>query len=299
MDHPRSRGVYRLTEAVRVFRRGSSPLARGLPERRGDYLRSIRIIPARAGFTRPRRQRRPRRPDHPRSRGVYLLATAFEAGQQGSSPLARGLPELAGPPPGAGWIIPARAGFTPPGPGRVEGRGDHPRSRGVYTIDMNEELARAGSSPLARGLRDEREQPRPLPGIIPARAGFTARPAAPPQMDRDHPRSRGVYRGRAAPSCPTQGSSPLARGLQTGYEAWREKNRIIPARAGFTRRRPTGGWAPRDHPRSRGVYAGSVSTTTISEGSSPLARGLLPMRETQLPRQRIIPARAGFTRTSG
>ena len=71
MDHPRSRGVYAADEQLHEPYRGSSPLARGLPE--VVEVRHIfsGIIPARAGFT-PSRTRTRRRPsDHPRSRGVY------------------------------------------------------------------------------------------------------------------------------------------------------------------------------------------------------------------------------------
>ena len=113
--------------------------------------------------------------------------------------------------------------------------------------------------------------------------------------DWDHPRSRGVYmltvtRGRRAP-----GSSPLARGLLINDVADGGADRIIPARAGFTRRRP--GWRREwwDHPRSRGVYCAQYVIAVISTGSSPLARGLrVPLRSRRRGRG-IIPARAGFT----
>ena len=50
-DHPRSRGVYMPPcERASDFA-GSSPLARGLPERRRTISRPRGIIPARAGFT--------------------------------------------------------------------------------------------------------------------------------------------------------------------------------------------------------------------------------------------------------
>ena len=50
-DHPRSRGVYPSRPAPRISETGSSPLARGLLERRRQRLNINRIIPARAGFT--------------------------------------------------------------------------------------------------------------------------------------------------------------------------------------------------------------------------------------------------------
>ena len=52
---------------------------------------NMRIIPARAGFTRdPERPVLPRR-DHPRSRGVYNKMMFYMTHEDGSSPLARGL----------------------------------------------------------------------------------------------------------------------------------------------------------------------------------------------------------------
>ena len=91
-DHPRSRGVYAHRSTVGPAVVGSSPLARGLRFYRWAMREGLRIIPARAGFTRGESgaQRGPW--DHPRSRGVYwAAATAGRAGR-GSSPLARGLP---------------------------------------------------------------------------------------------------------------------------------------------------------------------------------------------------------------
>ena len=70
-DHPRSRGVYLATAWGRQVRRGSSPLARGLPPAR---RRGIRLFP-----------------DHPRSRGVYVTTGGSPVDLCGSSPLARGL----------------------------------------------------------------------------------------------------------------------------------------------------------------------------------------------------------------
>ena len=50
-DHPRSRGVYVIPERYRRFMKGSSPLARGLPDGAHGAVGDGRIIPARAGFT--------------------------------------------------------------------------------------------------------------------------------------------------------------------------------------------------------------------------------------------------------
>ena len=50
-DHPRSRGVYALADALTADPWGSSPLARGLPASHGAPPPRRGIIPARAGFT--------------------------------------------------------------------------------------------------------------------------------------------------------------------------------------------------------------------------------------------------------
>ena len=70
------------------------------------------------------------------------------------------------------------------------------------------------------------------------------------------------------------GSSPLARGLQDLAPSHGLLDRIIPARAGFTAHRPSCGGSGADHPRSRGVYVILAILMLLTEGSSPLARGL-------------------------
>ena len=192
-DHPRSRGVYRRRHATTRSLRGSSPLARGLLRLAEDAGDVVRIIPARAGFTPPLRRRRRRRRDHPRSRGVYVLALRQYLPCRGSSPLARGLPFLDGFRGVEDRIIPARAGFTGVSPTGTYRWEDHPRSRGVYLDKRLTSSCTEGSSPLARGLLPAPAPPTGRPGIIPARAGFTLRRRGLPLLGRDHPRSRGVY----------------------------------------------------------------------------------------------------------
>mgnify|MGYP001640362027 FL=1 len=92
------------------------------------------IIPARAGFTSSWARRGRRCTDHPRSRGVYAAADIIKTSQQGSSPLARGLPERSQRPQPSCRIIPARAGFTGAAFTTLTLPRDHPRSRGVYQL---------------------------------------------------------------------------------------------------------------------------------------------------------------------
>ena len=276
-DHPRSRGVYAITWEDDCQWGGSSPLARGLrggcregPARRG-------IIPARAGFTDHVVAGDDHSPDHPRSRGVYPVGLLLSDG-----PL---------------WIIPARAGFTR---GRWRcgpATRDHPRSRGVYGGLLGLGVGEGGSSPLARGLHRLHDELDAGLRIIPARAGFTGRAGQGSHGREDHPRSRGVYLGRAADGSGSTGSSPLARGLPGHPQAPHNRTRIIPARAGFTTAPIMIIGIVTDHPRSRGVYHSAWNTLPAARGSSPLARGLLDPAGLHRGPERIIPARAGFTGT--
>ena len=254
-DHPRSRGVYSSQVTPPSMERGSSPLARGLQHLPLLRLSHLWIIPARAGFTRRRRLRRPEGEDHPRSRGVYPEVAVGWAVGTGSSPLARGLRPDTTWAPSTSRIIPARAGFTWPPPRLPRRSWDHPRSRGVYRSPLIAFRAVRGSSPLARGLRMMIH--------------------APDIGSVDHLRSRGVYPSHGRMTRTFPGSSPLARGLPPRSATSTPRPGIIPARAGFTARRS--------------------STTHRGEGSSPLARGLLLLPDERSPRLRIIPARAGFT----
>ena len=90
--HPRSRGENSRTVPRRYRRRGSSPLTRGKRTRIRSMLRTLRLIPAHAGKTRP--WPRPMRPTraHPRSRGENSAPSSPRSATCGSSPLTRGKP---------------------------------------------------------------------------------------------------------------------------------------------------------------------------------------------------------------
>ena len=262
---------------------------------RSRHLKHTGRSPARAGFTWRCCHAPSARPDHPRSRGVYLLDDERVHGQAGSSPLARGLLDPAHPEPEDMGIIPARAGFTSAAQTRTAGSGDHPRSRGVYTTPMRFPPPSPGSSPLARGLRGDVDRVPLAVRIIPARAGFTEDAPDTTDFKPDHPRSRGVYATADQSKELSTGSSPLARGLRELPSLAHTRGGIIPARAGFTRTSSISPWTPWDHPRSRGVYSPRARRSRRESGSSPLARGLPPAGGARGIQLRIIPARAGFT----
>ena len=158
---------------------GSSPLARGTRGccRSGQHRRGL--IPARAGNTALLLLFLVVAGAHPRSRGEHIFPTARPSHVPGSSPLARGTPFLQMARRAERGLIPARAGNTYtvyqlPGAARA-----HPRSRGEHAISEDGRPPEVGSSPLARGtpaLIVEQADPK---GLIPARAGNTAKTSPP------------------------------------------------------------------------------------------------------------------------
>ena len=94
---------------------------------------------------------------------------------------------------------------------------------------------------------------------------------------------------------PRAGSSPRVRGLHETSSPQVSAHGIIPARAGFTGRRPWRRSWPADHPRACGVYATTPHCSPRRSGSSPRVRGLRHQPAARHRHRGIIPARAGFT----
>ena len=91
-DHPRSCGANLSVQPGSMLMSGSSPLVRGQPTYRSLATMTSRIIPARAGPTRPTGPHRSPRSDHPRSCGANQAVQRGRLRQCGSSPLVRGQP---------------------------------------------------------------------------------------------------------------------------------------------------------------------------------------------------------------
>ena len=219
-DHPRACGVY--CSGVR------------------PALRRRRIIPARAGFTGLGVFGVSEVGDHPRACGVYSEELFCVLWIGGSSPRVRGLHRWWISMAGRGGIIPARAGFTHGKPWGRLGLTDHPRACGVYAQAQFPPLLVRGSSPRVRGLRGVNPSSSLRRRIIPARAGFTVYLSLVGVCWGDHPRTRGVYAVVCGPVGVRWGSSPHTRGLPRGLIRGHKKRGIIPAHAGFTRRRSPG-----------------------------------------------------------
>ncbi len=254
---------------------------------------------------------------HPRSRGADHEFSLLDGVSRGSSPLARGGHPLGKSPGSSTGLIPARAGRTHSQwedepterliPARAERTSPaaadvgiltaHPRSRGADTRPPSCESVGPGSSPLARGGRRPDAGACSSTWLIPARAGRTVLVLLLQLADRAHPRSRGADTGVPVTMNDVDGSSPLARGGHR-YRACRAKRRrLIPARAGRTTRLPHGprpSWA---HPRSRGADEVWAPGDGAWVGSSPLARGGLNKHHLTFFLARLIPARAGRTKT--
>ncbi len=171
--HPRSRGADPVAVALVNAALGSSPLARGGPQRARSVGSVQGLIPARAGRTLDRSRALAFRWAHPRSRGADPFEQGRDLSMVGSSPLARGGPARGSP------------------AGRRSGA--HPRSRGADSRRAGRRRPIRGSSPLARG------------GLWGVRTVVSRRGSS--------PLARGGHalgRRPCRPKC--SGSSPLARG---------------------------------------------------------------------------------------
>ena len=294
--HPRSRGEN--TRKPRKTRRdrGSSPLTRGKHTRRRTAPLACGLIPAHAGKTffvesTPQTGRA-----HPRSRGENPAHAGRRHHWWGSSPLTRGKRLLGRRLRVVQRLIPAHAGKTqrracqPPEPGA------HPRSRGENMKKADAEALKQGSSPLTRGKLKAGAELLWNGRLIPAHAGKTLPRYSLQRRRRAHPRSRGENGKLDDTKHTLTGSSPLTRGkrAQTGGVAQRDG--LIPAHAGKTRRGGAAGCRPRAHPRSRGENSILSPALERSAGSSPLTRGKPRGRSHRPPSRRLIPAHAGKTR---
>ena len=255
----------------------------------------LRIIPARAGPTHLSLSVMVSAADHPRSCGANTLTLLRAIYPSGSSPLVRGQHLDLAPGHLPLRIIPARAGPTSTRPSTHTVPTDHPRSCGANVdVSVSVDLV-CGSSPLVRGQPDRKRPADMEQRIIPARAGPTTQARCRPPATSDHPRSCGANHRAATPGHRPCGSSPLVRGQLRRCFWSRGRVRIIPARAGPTRRAHIFKRLHTDHPRSCGANLSWVFRHFCHCGSSPLVRGQPVFVSTASMMHRIIPARAGPT----
>ena len=172
-DHPRACGANSLSKTCMFPLSGSSPRVRGKLAYARRRRRPVRIIPARAGQTRPPHTDWLSRPDHPRACGANYLTALIVFIAIGSSPRVRGKPRGLAAGQRGGRIIPARAGQTVWGGQRGASRADHPRACGANSSASAVTVTLPGSSPRVRGKQRASRQPDEHVRIIPARAGQT------------------------------------------------------------------------------------------------------------------------------
>ena len=193
----------------------------------------------------------------------------------GSSPLARGTPSARPAAHTYPRLIPARAGNTSGISSAPSSPQAHPRSRGEHCEALRLSPSAIGSSPLARGTRNQRVGLAVPARLIPARAGNTPQSAAQYQASVAHPRSRGEHTAPMNVWDGFRGSSPLARGTHFDEIIAVASVRLIPARAGNTNFSNARRLLTAAHPRSRGEHENVAYRTSAARGSSPLARGTL------------------------
>ncbi len=131
--------------------------------------------------------------------------------------------------------------------------------------------------------------------FIPACAGNTSRRAKVALPAPVHPRLRGEHGAPGASATQRAGSSPPARGTLGNFNANIFVCRFIPACAGNTGETLLLIETFAVHPRLRGEHVISMTYAPAIGGSSPPARGTLPVRSLLPLHLRFIPACAGNT----
>ncbi|VEH09349.1 Domain of uncharacterised function (DUF2825) [Corynebacterium kutscheri] len=150
-EHPRSRGDNACRYQHGSLGTGTSPLARGQHLVAAAKENGNRNIPARAGTTTPTASKASAIPEHPRSRGDNSFRVWGKKQSWGTSPLARGQPNNGFTTLVLMRNIPVRAGTTDWETVGILSEGEHPRSRGDNRRITDQDVADAGTSPLARG----------------------------------------------------------------------------------------------------------------------------------------------------
>ena len=192
-------------------------------------------------------------------------------------------------------FIPASAGNTPSSPSSAASPTVHPRERGEHCpMDCATNLP-PGSSPRARGTLPGDRPRRKSHRFIPASAGNTLYWPTKRVTPSVHPRERGEHFQETAPGEKVTGSSPRARGTLSAISAARSLPRFIPASAGNTQFRNSPATITPVHPRERGEHDRLWLAAAVVFGSSPRARGTLPLEFPRWWQSRFIPASAGNT----
>ena len=233
-DHPRTRGEYLLWHYYLRPSQGSPPHTRGIPQPVPQPQPQPGITPAHAGNTEGFPKIIHANGDHPRTRGEYRLALTLLAIIWGSPPHTRGILACRYIDLRYGGITPAHAGNTIPSLFPSSSWRDHPRTRGEYSIEYDENLMKEGSPPHTRGILPDCLDAIKQAGITPAHAGNTDSNNPEAGTQGDHPRTRGEYVQGFGEIFGGVGSPPHTRGIPMTLLFTKFFNGITPAHAGNT-----------------------------------------------------------------
>ena len=156
----------------------------------------------------------------------------------------------------------------------------------------------SGSSPRGRGKLVVFDDDVVSCRLIPARAGKTAPASTQPSASAAHPRAGGENKTTSTPARLARGSSPRGRGKPRRSARRTSHERLIPARAGKTRRPCDRVSRYAAHPRAGGENCARSALVSASSGSSPRGRGKRELFGADSERCGLIPARAGKTSTT-
>ena len=192
-------------------------------------------------------------------------------------------------------FIPASAGNTAAAHRAGARVAVHPRERGEHKPTCEVCAGMAGSSPRARGTRDDGILDVGAGRFIPASAGNTPGCCAMCRGETVHPRERGEHAFFQVPAMVWPGSSPRARGTRLIALVTFLQRRFIPASAGNTSESWIWTRLKAVHPRERGEHTWSSRNKSRRRGSSPRARGTHVTLTSVSFLTRFIPASAGNT----
>ena len=293
--HPRAGGENPWAFSFRPITIGSSPRGRG--KHGVQVARSFceRLIPARAGKTVTGRASSARHGAHPRAGGENRYVRVAAIACMGSSPRGRGKQRRLFRAPLPRRLIPARAGKTDAANDEGVCWPAHPRAGGENVKVRVLTPYEGGSSPRGRGKQKADAEALKQFRLIPARAGKTRSTPTDPWSCQAHPRAGGENYERKTGQPITAGSSPRGRGKPDEGTLCVVSVRLIPARAGKTKRATRRAQPLRAHPRAGGENLAEQGWDVPALGSSPRGRGKPPRRLDRRHEGGLIPARAGKT----
>ena len=153
-------------------------------------------------------------------------------------------------------------------------RAVQPRACGEYVLIIASATETYGSAPRVRGIRRRETGYPPAIRFSPARAGNTIVALASLGAGAVQPRACGEYQHARAKKYGSGGSAPRVRGIQITKPCNSLIVRFSPARAGNTRRLPSGERFPPVQPRACGEYGAASGAMPNGSGSAPRVRGI-------------------------